>query len=262
MRIEGSYDVTGPADAPPIVLIHGTRLTRASWRPQLDGLSDEFRVIALDLPGHGALAHVPFTLGTAAAQVVAVIDQVAGGSAVVVGLSLGGYVAMEVAATRPQLVRGLVLAGATQEPVGRWTLPYRGLAFVFRRGHRATLARFDRWFFRLRFPRRVAEPLIAGGFFPEGGAVALAALMEERFVPRLAAYPGPTLIVNGALDIVFRLGEPAFLAAARDARRVVVPRATHLVNLDRPEAFNRVVRRFVRDVRRGDPPTGSPPGER
>jgi pimeloyl-ACP methyl ester carboxylesterase len=177
-----------------------------------------------------------------------VIDEAAGGRAVVVGLSLGGYVAMEVAATTPERIAGLVLAGATREPVGLWTLPYRGLALVFRRGHRAMLGRFDRWFFRLRFPAAIAEPLIAGGFFPSGGAAALGTLMGERFLPRLAAYPGPTLILNGALDVVFRLGERAFLAAARDGRRVVVPRATHLVNLDRPKAFNAEVRRFARAV--------------
>jgi pimeloyl-ACP methyl ester carboxylesterase len=238
MHIAGTYDVAGPPDAPAIVFVHGTRLSRAAWAPQLEGLSDEFRVIALDLPGHGSLAHVPFTLGTATTQVEAVIDEAAGGRAIVVGLSLGGYVAMDVAAISPERVAGLVLAGATREPIGPWTWPYRGLALVFRRGHRATLARFDRWFFRFRFPAAVADPLIAGGFFPAGGAVALDALMDERFLPRLAAYRGPTLILNGTLDVVFRLG-------------VTIPRATHLVNLDRPKAFNAAIRRFAQAVVRG-----------
>lgn len=248
MDVEATCDVAGPADAPPIVLVHGTRLSRTSWAPQVDGLSDEFRVIATDLPGHGSLADERFTLEVARAHVASVIDRLAGGRAIVVGLSLGGYVAMDLAAVSPERVAGLVLAGATREPVGGWTLPYRGLALVFRRGHAGALRRFDSWFFRFRFPPAVADPLVRGGFYPAGGAAALDALMGQRFLPRLASYAGPVLFLNGSLDVVFRLGERAFLAAARDGRRVILPRATHLVNLDRPVAFNAAVRRFAREV--------------
>jgi pimeloyl-ACP methyl ester carboxylesterase len=248
MARDGSYEVAGPPDALAIVLVHGTRLSRASWRPQIDDLSDEFRVIAIDLPGHGSLAVEPFTMDGAVGRLTAVIDEAAGGRAVVVGLSLGGYVAMDLAARSPDRVAGLVLAGASQEPVGPWTLPYRALGLLLRRGPRPLLTRFDTWFFRMRFPPRISGPLLAGGSWPRGGASALSALLGHRFLDRLATYPGPTLILNGSLDIVFRLGERAFLAAARDGRRVVIPRATHLVNLDRPNLFNDAVRAFARSV--------------
>ncbi len=258
MAGEGSYEVAGPPDAPPIVLVHGTRLSRAAWRPQIDDLSDEFRVIAIDLPGHGALADEPFTMDAAVDRLAAVIDEAAGGRAVVVGLSLGGYVAMDLAARSPERVAGLVLAGASQEPVGRWTLPYRALGLILRRGPGPVLARFDAWFFRMRFPPRIAGPLLAGGSWPRGGAAALSELLGRRYLDHLAAYPGPTLIVNGSLDIVFRLGERAFLAATRDGRRVVISRATHLVNLDRPKPFSAAVRRFARSVSASSPPDGEP----
>jgi pimeloyl-ACP methyl ester carboxylesterase len=248
MARDGSYEVAGPPDAPPIVLIHGTRLSRAAWRPQIDDLADEFRVIAVDLPGHGALADEPFTLDGAVAHLAAVIDEAAGGRATVVGLSLGGYVAMDLAARSPERVAGLVLAGATREPIGAWTLPYRAFGLVLRRGPRRVLAAFDGWFFRWRFPPRISGPLLAGGSWPRGGAAALSALLGQRFLPRLVAYRGPTLIVNGALDVVFRLGERVFAAAAHDARRVVIPRATHLVNLDQPTAFSDAVRVFARSL--------------
>lgn len=48
-------DVAGPREAFPIVLLHGAAATRKMWVPQMEALSDEFRVIALDLPGHGPL---------------------------------------------------------------------------------------------------------------------------------------------------------------------------------------------------------------
>jgi pimeloyl-ACP methyl ester carboxylesterase len=164
---------------------------------------------------------------------------------VVVGLSLGGYVAMALAAREPGLVRGLVLSGATAEPVGLRSQPYLRLAGVMDRVDRERLDRINAWFFRTRFPSEIAEPIVAGGFWSAGGAAALRAIVGERFIPRLAAYPGPTLILNGEFDLPFRLGARSFAAAARDARRVRLAGASHLANLDRPAAFTEAVRRFA-----------------
>jgi pimeloyl-ACP methyl ester carboxylesterase len=258
--VRRAYDVAGPAGAPALVLVHGTRLTRAAWSPQVAALADRFRVIAPDLPGHGALADVPFTLEAAADQLARVIDEAAGGRAIVVGHSLGGYVAMELAARSPERVAGLVLAGASREPIGIWTLPYRWLALLLRIGNRRGFDRVNAWFFRWRFGPAVADELVRGGFWPAGGAAALRALMGRRFIPRLRDYPGPTLILNGDLDVLFRLGERAFVDAARDGRRAVIRRATHLVNLDQPAAFNEELARFADGVAGHRVETGHGPG--
>jgi pimeloyl-ACP methyl ester carboxylesterase len=74
------------------------------------------------------------------------------------------------------------------------------------------------------------------------------AIAGEPFLPRLAAYPGATLILNGELDMIFRLAAPAFAAAAVNARRVRLTGATHLASLDRPRAFSEAVRRFARSL--------------
>jgi pimeloyl-ACP methyl ester carboxylesterase len=239
----------GPPTAPAIVFLHGTRLTRAAWAAQLELLGGEFRAIAVDLPGHGARAAEPFTLDGATDAVATVIREgAAGGRAVVVGLSLGGYVAMTLAAREPDRVRGLVLAGATAEPVGVRSIPYRVLAMLLDRFDGPALVRLNTWFFRARYPASIAEPIVEGGFWSKGGAHALHALLGERFAPRLAAYPGPTLILNGEWDLLFRLSAGSFAAAARDARRVRLAGALHLSNLDRPAAFSHAVRRFARSL--------------
>lgn len=246
---DATLTAVGPAGAPAIVFLHGTRLTRSAWAAQLDGLGGEFRAIALDLPGHGSRAAEPFTLAGAAAVVAAAIaEHAAGGRAIVVGLSLGGYVAMELAATDPNRVRGLVLAGATAEPVGIRSVPYRALAVALERFDGPALDRLNAWFFRRRYPVRIAEPIVAGGFWSDGGAIALRALFGQRFVPRLAAYPGPTLILNGQWDLLFRLSAPQFASSSADARRVRLAGALHLSNLDQPAAFNFAVRRFARSL--------------
>ena len=164
------------------------------------------------------------------------------------GLSLGGFVAMAVAARWPERVSGLLISGASGEPVGLRTLAYRALAAVFRTVPLRWLDGINRWYFARRYPAVAAEPLLAGGFWFRGGAVAVASLVGERFRPRLAAYPGPTLVVNGELDLFFRPTARSFVDVAADARSVVIRRATHLVNLDQPEAFVAVTRRFARDA--------------
>jgi pimeloyl-ACP methyl ester carboxylesterase len=246
-----TFDVAGPIGAPAIVFVHGTRLTRALWTAQLHDLSDTYRVAALDLPGHGALRTEPFELDAAADQVAAVIRATApvgDPRAVVVGLSLGGYVAMHLARRQPELVRGLVLSGSTAEPVAWRAVPYRGLAWVMERFAGERLDRLNRWFFRTRYPATAAEPIVAGGFWYAGGASALRALVGRSFVPALAAYPGPTLFLNGTWDLPFRLSATTFARAAQHPRRVRLAGATHLANLDRPRAFAVAIRRFVASI--------------
>jgi pimeloyl-ACP methyl ester carboxylesterase len=223
-------------------------MTGAQWTPQVEALSPEFTCLTPDLPGHGTAATVPFTLAGAAESVAATIDRDAGGSALLVGLSLGGYVAMDVAARWPERVSGLVLAGATAEPVPPRSILFQALAEVFERVDPAVLTAINTWFFRARFPAAISEPIIAGGFHFPGGAAALRALVGERFIPRLASYPGRTLLLNGEFDLLFRLSSAAFAEAAADARRVRIPGATHLTNIDRPAHVTAAIRRFAREV--------------
>ena len=230
---------------PAIVFLHATRLTGAQWAAQIAELSPTFRCLAPDLPGHGTAADLPFTLDTAARRVADVIDAEAGGRAVVVGLSLGGYVAMDVAARWPGRVRGLVVAGATADPRRIGSAPFRALARLFADAPEAWLAREQAWRFRRRYPPSVSGPILADGFWFRGGAVAVRSLIGERFRPRLARYPGPSLLVNGELDVLFRLAERSFAEAAADPHRVVIRGAGHRSNLDRPAAFSAAVRRFA-----------------
>ena len=234
---------------PTIVFLHGTRLTGASWAAQMATLGDEFRCVAPDLPGHGSAAGTTFTIDGAARQVADLIErETSGGQAVLVGLSLGGYVAMAVAGRWPERVQGLVISGATAEPVGLRSFAYRGLATIFRVVPEPALDRVNRWFFGWRYPPAVSGPILADGFSFRGGSVAVRALVGERFKPRLTGYPGPSLLLNGEYDMFFRPPERSFAAAAANPRRLLIRRATHLANLDQPAAFSAAIRGFVRSI--------------
>jgi pimeloyl-ACP methyl ester carboxylesterase len=152
---------------------------------------------------------------------------------------------MVVAARRPELVAGLAISGASAEPVGLQSLGFRALATIFDLVPEPALRRVYRSFFRWRFPAAIAEPIFAGGLSFAGGVVALRTLVGHRFKPHLAAYPGPTLLMNGEYDLFFRPTEASFARVAADPRRALIRRATHLANLDQPERFSAAIRQFA-----------------
>jgi pimeloyl-ACP methyl ester carboxylesterase len=247
-RLDASaaFDVAGPEDAPTLVFLHGTRMTRAMWELQVAALADRYRVVTVDLPGHGVLADMPFRMPRAVAIARSVIDRT-GGRAIVVGQSLGGYVAMELAAAHPGHVAGLVLCNSATEPrtVARRAPRTVGVYLVGRVGER---------YLRRGAPVHTdgpsfgPAPRATNGWLFKGGYRAAVMALRTSFLSLLATYPGPVLLVNGADDPLFRRGERAFLAACGDGRLHVIEGAGHLVNSEQPEAFNTAIREFAEVV--------------
>jgi len=246
------WTALGPMDAPGIVFLHSTRLTRSQWWPQMRRLAGRFRCVAVDLPGHGVLAAEPFTLDGAMEVVRAAIEtEIPSGRAILVGLSLGGYLAIDTAEAYPDLVAGIVLAGCSAEAFGPMAWPFRFLAAVLERAPRGALDLANTGFFRLRYRRRIAEPIIAGGFWPRGGAAGARMLLGRRYLDRLARLWTPVLVVNGTLDPVFGPQGEYWAASCRSGRHVAIPRAMHLSNLDRPTAFADIVAGLAERTKRG-----------
>ena len=111
LGVRTSYLEAGPPDAPPVLLLHGLGATNASMLPTLADLATDHRVLAPDLPGHGASAApaAPYNPAWLAAWTEAFQAGTGSRGAVLVGNSLGGRVALEAGLTHPRSVRGLVL---------------------------------------------------------------------------------------------------------------------------------------------------------
>lgn len=100
----------GPNGSPTLLFIHGAGGNRKMWLPEVDELGDRYRLLLVDLPGHGALIDQKYDYRQSVEVVEQAIEDHTDGSVVLVGLSLGGYVAMGV---RHDRVRAMVLSGST-----------------------------------------------------------------------------------------------------------------------------------------------------
>ncbi len=248
MTIE-SYDIVGSAHAPVIMLLHGGLVSRKMWPLQMLELSRSYRVCAPDLPGNGTQRHTRFTFEAATKTIQRTLVEIGAKRALLVGLSLGGYCALNFAARFPEAVSGLVLADCS-DPLDQWYLPLE-VAFA------DWLVRFGRFGYspaavarmlRGAYDPRIVEPLIEAGISWQGYRQAAHALAGYRPLADLRRVSAPILILNGEYDLSARAGERAFLAAAPHAKLKIIPWAKHASNLDRPAPFNAAVLGFARNI--------------
>ncbi|MGW7274977.1 alpha/beta fold hydrolase [Streptomyces sp. NPDC054864] len=248
MTAPDAQDAPDAPDAPPIVFVHGTRFSAGQWSPQLAALRSDFRVAAVDLPGHGARSAQPWSLNAATEIIASAVDSLACGPALVVGHSLGGYASLEFARRRPEQLRGLVLAGASASTRGRWATPYRWVAGLVPRLPADRLARLNDRLLRRLYPPEVVAATIRAGYAFHTLPAAWGEVLGRFDAGSMRHVASPVLILNGEKDTVFRSGERDFARAHPDARVELIPRASHLANFDDPDAFTDAVRRFARQL--------------
>jgi pimeloyl-ACP methyl ester carboxylesterase len=221
------------------------------WLPQLRGLADGYRVLAPDLPGHGALAHSPFTFASAVRALTEFIGEHAKGRAIVAGMSLGGYVAIDLAAAHPELVAGLVLSGCSVNFKGVLGAYLKVVSALMRSGWLTQSRAKAEQKVRRLFPPSladVAEAQLQAGVYPDALGPSFAEMAGRDFAARLSRYPGPSLILNGERDRTSRKGEKLFIAAQRDGRVRIVPGAGHACSIDQPEIYNQSIREFAMSI--------------
>lgn len=244
---------------PAIVLVHGHPFSRAMWAGQLDSLSDAFRVIAPDLPGYGespARGEVITPRGLADA-VVELMDGIEIEQATVVGLSLGGLVAMELGLGYPDRVAGLIFTATTAAPLTPEEAEMR----------RSTAAQLERdgmldhaleMAGRLFGPAAMRNPDLVLPILevmlrtsPTGAAAALRGRAERpqyhELLPELRI---PALVLVGDADFFSTAEITAQLVASLpDPEVLILPGVGHMPNLEAPERFDEAVRAFATSTR-------------
>ena len=233
--------VTGPSDAPVVVLSNSLGSTYSMWDSQADALAEHFRVVRYDTRGHGGspVPAGPYDIDDLADDVVMLLDTLGVEKAHFVGLSLGGMTGMRLAARNPERVDRLVVlcTGAHLTPSSAWT---ERAATVRANGSDSVAETVvSRWFtpdFLEAHPdvKAACEATVAAT--PAEGYAscceAIAAMDQRADLPTISA---PTLAVAGADDAAT---PPPLLQEiahdVHDGRLIVVPQAAHLANAEQP----------------------------
>lgn len=231
-----------------LVLVHGSRISGVQWAAHRRWLEPEFEVLTPDLPGHGSRAEVGFTMSSASDAVGEAVDSAPAGQPVVlVGHSLGGFVAMAYAARCSDRLAGLVTIGAAAIPRGPGAAAYRLLGLVTDRASRERISRINDRLLSRMAPPEVFDPIRHEGYWFDGVRPSWDAVIGSASPELLAPVSCPVLIVRGQFD---QLGIHAsqYAAAARQARVHTVAGASHLLPLTRPWQTSAIVAAFARSV--------------
>jgi pimeloyl-ACP methyl ester carboxylesterase len=241
-----------------VLFSHGLLYSLRMWDAQIAALRSRFRCVAYDHRGQGESesATTGLDMDTLADDAVALIESLRVGPVHFVGMSMGGFVAMRVAASRPELVRSLVLVDTSAGPEPAKNIPrYRRLEWV------------ARWFGTWPVASRV-EAIMHGASARKDPARAAdlrawrerllrtdavvmnraveGVLTRESALPLLPRIRCPTLVMVGEEDVATVPARSEELAAGiAGARLVRIPRAGHMSPIDAPEAVTAELRAFL-----------------
>lgn len=243
---------------PALVLLHGGLSDHRDWRAQLDGLAGTNTVIAWDAPGCGGSDDAPdtFRMPDYAKTLAGFIEAVGAEAPIVLGLSWGSTLALELYRLRPDLPRALILTAAYAGWAG--SLPPDVVAHRLQDSLRdlaMSPEALARSFLPTLFTERASEEMrdgllqVMAQARPAGTRPMLHALAEADLRDVLPTIAVPTLLLYGAEDARSPLPvAEAMRAAIPTSSLVVLPDAGHMSNIETPGAFNDAVRAFLADL--------------
>lgn len=257
--IELYYEIHG--DGEPVLLLHGLGSSTLDWERQVAALASAYQAIAFDVRGHGR-SEKPrerYTVQTFAADAAALIRHLRVGPVHVVGISMGGMIAFQLAVYAPELVQSLVIVNSGPAmPVrtfGQRLAIWTRIAIVHVRGMRKMgevlagrlLPKPEHAAARAELVERWATN------DPRAYLAALRALVNWSVMDRLSQISQPVLVLTADHDytpVDFKRGYAAML---KNAEVVVIADARHFMPVERPDEFNRALMAFLRRVATGQP---------
>jgi pimeloyl-ACP methyl ester carboxylesterase len=235
------YETHG--DGPPLLLSHGYSASSHMWAGQIDAFSRKYKLILWDMRGHGRSDYPEdqsqYSEEATVDDMAAVLDAVSAQTAIIGGLSLGGYMSLAFHCKYPERTRALLIIDTgpgykNDEARAQWN--ERAIQ---------TGERFD----REGLPRNgSAETREAPHRDAKGLARAARGMLAQRDARVIESLPDikvPSLVVVGANDTPFLKASDYMAAKIPRAQKVIIPGAGHAANIDQPELFNAAILNFL-----------------
>ena len=255
-----AYDIDGSGE--PVVLIHAGIANRSQWNAQVEALKDAYRVIRYDTRGFGETETDAVEFSNRA-DIAALLDHLGEPSAHLVGMSRSGSIALDFAIEFPDRVRTLVVAaggvGGYQSPNGTPEEAFEETERWWEAKEWERLADWeaDFWVDGPGQPRGRADPAIRSKVhdwiltnYRAGNEEGQPIVLDPPANERLADLRAPLLVMLGTLDEPGTSDAMRHLAASVPGARLEEFESAHMVNLEHPERFNRVLREFLDGHRR------------
>ena len=250
------YEAAGDPDLPPLIFLHGIGGAARAWRGQIEAFSDRYRAMAWDMPGYGGSAPLPaVSMATLAEALQHFLREVGAAKPILVGHSIGGMIVQQWLTRYPDIAAAIVLAQTSPafgKTDGDWQKEFIG----------ARLGPLDRGETMASLAPTLVKELVGDNPDVRGMELArdcMAAVPEASYRASMLALLGfdqrsalkniavPTLVLSGSRD----KNAPAPMMAKMatyipSATYVELEGAGHLVNLERPAAFNAALDSFLR----------------
>ena len=239
-------------NGPPLLLVHGLGATHEDWERQIDFFARVFRVIAPDLRGHGATeCDGPYTVDRMAADLSQLMEQLKVGPFFVIGHSMGGAVAMQLALFKPERVQKLLLANTLPsfrpDSWRKQTLLFVRTSVMRWKGPAALAAKLAQQAFpepdQAELRRAVAER--HGRMRKSTYLALLAQLSRWSVADKLSWLTIPVLVMASEFDHFDTAEAIAFAETLPDGQCRIVEGAHHQLPLERPDDFNRLAMQFL-----------------
>ena len=240
--------IAGANEKHTIVFIHGAGLNYLMWHPQIAAFKEDFHLLTPDLPGHGRLAHEKFSIETAVQHLHQCITDEVCSPVLLVGVSLGGYIAMEYAHIHANQVAGLVLSGSSLNLNGLTGFAFRFNGPLIRMMGVKRVEEKSRKSYQKLVKPEIIDPVLEGGLFIKAAADSFGQLAGRDYHKQLQQFSRPILVLNGENDDALRKGEDNLLKANPTTRIHIIPNSGHLCNMEAPSAFNDAVRTFAKQL--------------
>jgi pimeloyl-ACP methyl ester carboxylesterase len=245
------YEIQG--QGPALLLTHGFSATGEMWAGQLAALTPNFTVITWDMRGHGRSDYPEdqglYSEAATVADMAALLDQAGARSAVIGGLSLGGYMSLAFHRAHPERTRALLIIDTgpgykNDQARDGWNANAIKRAERYEAEGLGDLAKASAEVRDARHRDATGLARAARGMLTQRNAAVIESLPDVRV---------PAIVIVGENDTPFLAASDYMAAKIPGAKKAVIPAAGHAANIDNPQAFNAALQGFLDEARLAEP---------